>query len=273
MMFATDLDRTIVYSRKALKDLGPALNEQMLPVEKKDDKELSFMTVKAFELLREIARDVMLVPVTTRTTEQFQRIFIFNEQIPVKYAVTFNGAEILYEGNPLPDWRESINEKLKKDCAGHDELRDILKKDLYHVNGQLKSAEGLFIYYLLEEKLDSVRVNDFKRAAAAYGWRVSYQGRKLYFMPNPISKGEAVSFIKEREGIDTLIGAGDSLLDEDFLVKCDHSFIPAHGELAEKHGLLNYIETPQRGALAAEDILEKIKAITSKNLLGTVDRL
>lgn len=273
MMFATDLDRTIVYSRKALDDLGPAINDQMTPVEIKEGKELSYMTMKAFELLKEVSREVMLVPVTTRTTQQYKRIFIFNDQIPVKYAVTFNGAEVLYEGNPLPDWRESIHAKLGKECAGHDELKQILQKDLYHVNGQLKSAEGLFIYYLLEEKLDGERVNDFRRAAAAYGWRVSYQGRKLYFMPNPISKGEAVAFIKEREEIGTVIGAGDSLLDEDFLVKCDYSFIPSHGELTEKHGLLNYIETQQRGAYAAEDILENIKKITSKISSGTSDSL
>ena len=265
MMFATDLDRTIVYSRKALEDLGPALNDQMYAVEKKDGLDMSFMTGKAFETLKSIAKDVLLVPVTTRTTRQFQRISIFQEQIPVKYAITFNGAEIIFEGKPLPDWRESISERLKKDCASHDELKDILQKDIFHVNGQLKSAEGLFIYYLLEEKLNREQVNEFKRAASAYGWRVSYQGRKLYFMPNPISKGEAVSFIKDREGIDTLIGAGDSLLDEDFLVKCDHCFIPSHGELAENNASLSYISTERQGAYAGEEILEKLKVIISKS--------
>lgn len=265
MMFATDLDRTIVYSRKALEDLGPALNKNMLAVERKDGQDVSFMTRRAYEILEEISKDIMIVPVTTRTTRQFERITIFQDQIRVKYAITFNGADILFEGKPLPDWRESISDRLKKDCASHDELKDILQKDIYHVNGQLKSAEGLFIYYLLEEKLNIEQVNEFKRAASAYGWRVSYQGRKLYFMPNPISKGEAVSFIKEREGINTVIGAGDSLLDEDFLVNCDHSFIPAHGELAGDNGLLSYISTEQQGAYAGQEILEKLKVIITKS--------
>lgn len=265
MMFATDLDRTIIYSRKALEDLGPALNNQMQTVEQNEGKNLAFMTRRALEILQDISHELLLVPVTTRTTKQFERVFIFKEHIPVKYAVTFNGAEILYDGKPLRDWRENISGRLKQECASMNELKDILLKDIYHVNGKLKSADGLFLYYLLDEKLDAQQVLDFKRAASAYGWRISYQGRKLYFMPNPISKGEAVSFIKDREGINTLIGAGDSLLDEDFLVNCDHSFIPAHGELAEQTELLTYIFTEQKGVYAGEEILRKIKAIISES--------
>jgi HAD superfamily hydrolase (TIGR01484 family) len=266
MMFATDLDRTIIYSRKALEDLGPSIDGQLRAVEKKEGKSISFMTQKAFKELEEISQDLLLVPVTTRTTNQFKRIFIFEEQIPVKYAITFNGAEILYEGNPLPDWRAGISERLKQESASIEELKELLKRNIFQVNGELKSADGLFLYYLLEEKLEPRQIREFKRAASAYGWKVSYQGRKLYFMPNPISKGEAASFVKEREGISTLIGAGDSLLDEDLLVKCDHSFIPAHGELAEDNGLLTYIDTEQRGALAGEEILEKIRVIINGNV-------
>jgi len=97
MMFATDLDRTIIYSRKAIEDLGPSLEGQLCSVEEKDGKAMAFMTQKALEELEKISQDLLLVPVTTRTTNQFKRIFIFEEHIPVKYAITFNGAEILYE--------------------------------------------------------------------------------------------------------------------------------------------------------------------------------
>lgn len=266
MMFATDLDRTIIYSKKALEDLGPAVNDQLYAVEKKADSEIAFMTKKAFDILKEISQEMLLVPVTTRTTSQFRRIFIFGDHVPVKYAITFNGAEILYEGEPLPDWRESISYRLKQECSSLEELKDILRQNLCKVKGELKSAEGLFLYYLLEERLSTDQVQEFKRAASSYGWRISYQGRKLYFMPNPISKGEAVSFVKEREGIHTLIGAGDSLLDEDFLVKCDHSFIPAHGELAGDHGLMSYIFTKNRGAYAGEELLESINVLLKKSI-------
>ncbi|RSD26292.1 hypothetical protein [Mesobacillus subterraneus] len=261
MMFATDLDRTIIYSRRALKDLGTATPVQLQAVEKLDGKDLSFMTEKAIQLLHGLSEELLLVPVTTRTTQQYNRISLFKERIPVKYAVTYNGAEVLCEGKPLPDWREDITRRLKAECASHDDLKDLLQKETNQVKGRLNSAEELFLYYLLEEKLEAKQVQEFKRKASAYGWRVSYQGRKLYFMPAPISKGEAVSFIKEREGIGTLIGAGDSLLDEDFLVKCDHSFIPSHGELSECNPLLTYIFTELQGVHAGEEILEKIREI------------
>lgn len=264
MMFATDLDRTIVYSKKALEDLGTPLNERLLPVEKKEGEALSYMTARSMQLLKEVADEILLVPVTTRTTAQFNRIFIFTQQIPIKYAITFNGAEILHGGKPLPDWRESIQEKVKKNCSSHDELKEILKGNLFQLNGQLKSAEGLFIYYLLNEKLTENHVAEIRKDAAERGWKVSYQGRKLYFMPSPISKGEAVSFVKSREGISTLIGAGDSLLDEDFLMECHHSFIPSHGELAGNTTLSSFFTTDQQGIYAGEELLEKIRKLIAQ---------
>ena len=58
------------------------------------------MTESAFSMLKEVNRQVLFIPVTTRTTEQFNRFVIFEKEIPLTYAITTNGANILYKGNP-----------------------------------------------------------------------------------------------------------------------------------------------------------------------------
>ncbi|MEM5592569.1 hypothetical protein AAHH67_14175 [Niallia circulans] len=80
----------------------------------------------------------------------------------------------------------------------------------------MKIADNLFFYYVLNTTIDSDLKIQLAKIAAANGWNISLQGRKLYFMPSPVCKGEAIKYIKEREGIEQTIGAGDSLLDLPF---------------------------------------------------------
>lgn len=267
-MFASDLDRTLIYSGRALADFNQTEVSDLIGVERKADQEVAFMTKRSAEALRHIADQMLFVPVTTRTWDQFNRIFIFSSCIPLTYAITSNGANIIYNGDPLIEWQRLIQERLKTESKPIKEMEEDLQ--LLNIPGTIKRAEGLFFYYILEENLSLEEIMNLKHKAAESGWRVSLQGRKLYFMPNPISKGEAVKFIKEREGILTVYGAGDSLLDHDFLKECDFPFVPSHGELANENiEDAPYTFTNKRGVKAGEEILTQIlKDISSLTING-----
>ncbi|MGN7177932.1 hypothetical protein BK139_16625 [Paenibacillus sp. FSL R5-0490] len=255
-MFASDLDRTLIYSNKALADFGQS-GEDLIGVERKDGREIAFMTQEARRLLEEIAAQMLFVPVTTRTYEQYKRIFIFKDALNIPYAVTSNGANIHYYGKPLEEWSVIVRKRLKTECALLEEMMDRLKS--LELNGKIKMAENLFFYYILEEKLTAEAKKAIADLAESFGWRISHQGRKLYFMPNPICKGEAVKFIQEREDINIVFGAGDSMLDHDFLKYCDYAFVPSHGELvAEKSITSPYLITANVGTAAGEEILKNI---------------
>ncbi|MEH7524432.1 hypothetical protein V7149_14320 [Bacillus sp. JJ1503] len=267
-MFASDLDRTLIYSERALADFKQTEVNDLIGVEKKADREVAFMTKRSAEALRQIADHMLFVPVTTRTWDQFNRIFIFSTCIPLTYAITSNGANIIYKGDPLIEWQRLVKERLTTECKPIKEMEEDLRE--LNIPGTIKRAEGLFFYYILEENLSLEAIMIVKHKAAEAGWRVSIQGRKLYFMPNPISKGEAVKFIKEREGILTVYGAGDSLLDHDFLKDCDFPFVPSHGELANENiEDAHYMLTNKRGVMAGEEILSKIfRNITDVTISG-----
>ncbi|MDR6998169.1 hypothetical protein [Neobacillus niacini] len=261
MIIASDLDRTLVYSKRAIEQLGAPQGTLLRPVEEKDGNPLAYMTVTAYHALIELCRNCLFIPVTTRTTAQYNRFTIFEKEISLPYAVTFNGAVILYKGEALPDWSKHILSQIQSESASHAELQAGLKRGGFHFNGRLKTAENLFYYYLLESSPTLSEQQSLSETVSSYGWRVSLQGRKLYLIPNAINKGAALQFICNREGLQALAGAGDSVLDWDFLQSCQNRFVPTHGELALVGPNIDVTYTTRAGVLAGEEIVQHFLTI------------
>ena len=76
MIFATDLDGTLIHSERHLTE-----NETVKVVEYKNRKPLSFMSAKAAKTFRELKQipNLKIIPVTARTEEQFRRIEIIQD--------------------------------------------------------------------------------------------------------------------------------------------------------------------------------------------------
>jgi len=85
---ATDLDRTLIYSVAAL-GLGETAAPRLSVAEMHDGRPASFYTRTADRLIEALDRAVPLVPVTTRTLEQFGRVRPTDRRPP--YAVVANG--------------------------------------------------------------------------------------------------------------------------------------------------------------------------------------
>ncbi|MFJ7725640.1 hypothetical protein ACIQXV_05680 [Neobacillus sp. NPDC097160] len=261
MIFASDLDRTLMYSKRAIEELGVPKESTLKPVEQKDGRWVGFMTEASYWALKELSLHSLFVPVTTRTTEQFNRFVIFSQDISIKYAITANGANILYRGVRMEEWSNHILNRLHSESVSQAELLSILQREGFHLDGEKKQAENLFFYYILYRlpaASDKVLIHDL---AEKYGWRISLQGRKLYFIPHAISKGSALEYICNREGVKAIAGAGDSILDWDFLQNCHYRFVPNHGELAKVlagvSGTSNHILTKKHGVNAGEEILQQ----------------
>lgn len=263
MIIASDLDRTLVYSQRAIEQLGLPNDTSLKPVEKKSEQWVSYMTETSFSILEEICRHSLFIPVTTRTEEQFERIAIFQGQLPAPYAITSNGANIHFKGKKLRDWSEHISFKLNKECAGKEEVYAFFQKRIRTSNAVIKQVEDLFFYFIFDRLPDDLDKQSLKDAAAEFGWKVSLQGRKLYFIPKPINKGDALRYICDRVGMYAAAGAGDSILDWDFLTHCKHQYIPRHGELAGEMDIhdSSVIITKKEGVLAGEEILQHFHSL------------
>ena len=66
----SDLDRTIIHSSKFLKE---SINPEIVEFNK-DKKPISYMEKEALLLLNELSNNLLFIPVTTRSLEQYKRI-------------------------------------------------------------------------------------------------------------------------------------------------------------------------------------------------------
>lgn len=258
-LLASDLDRTLIYSRRFFDTPPPA--QQCVEVLR--GELISYMTARAAELLRDLSARQLLVPTTTRTVEQYTRITL--PGAPYRYAITSNGGTILIDGAVDVIWSAAVAARIR---AGGPPLPQILtalrariRDDWVH---NLRSAEDLFCYLVVDESTMPVDfLAEWRDWCSLRGWTVSQQGRKIYTVPQALCKSHAVNELHRRL-IDTgelpegapILAAGDGALDAALLDVAHGAIRPAHGELHALDWRRAHLSvTRSRGARAAEEIL------------------
>lgn len=259
-LLACDLDRTLIFSANAFfltteDHLAPA----MIVTEMYENRPISFMTRAAEALLLQAAEAAVFVPVTTRTAAQYGRVRLPGP-VP-EYAVTTNGGVLLHRGEPDGDWQASVRSLVSTGCATLAEVQAHLgRPEFAGWLLQLRSAEDLFSYSIVDRSaLPAEVLLELEAWCAERGWTVSLQGRKLYCVPAPVTKQNAVAEVARRLGAGRVIAAGDSLLDRPMLEHADVAFRPAHGELDDVGYRDAHLRvTEARGILAGEEILRRM---------------
>ncbi|SDJ53671.1 hypothetical protein SAMN05444157_3855 [Frankineae bacterium MT45] len=251
VLVASDLDRTLIYSQAAAGAWEGALR---CCVEVLDGAPLSFMTEAAATSLTALAAACTFVPVTTRTVAQLRRV-----QLPAahEYAVAANGGVLLRDGEPDAAWANRVVAALASALPYRrmwEQLQPLAERDWVR---KLRSADDLFCYAVLDRAaVPPDFLAETTAWAAEHGWRTSLQGRKLYWVPDALTKSAAVAEVARRQGSDLVLAAGDSLLDIDLLAGADRGIRPAHGELAEQGWSAPHVAvTPSRGVAAGEEIV------------------
>ncbi len=230
-----DLDRTVIYSRRALLLPGPDHEAPRLTaVEVLHGDPISFVTERAGHLLPELAAATTLVPTTTRTPKQLGRVDLPGVGRSPRYAIASNGGHLLVDGVPDEDWNRVVKRSLDG-CAEVDEVRAHVQERRGDFVEKLRTASDLFVYSVVDRaELPVNWVAELTHWCAERGWGVSVQGRKVYCVPRPLTKSSAAREVMHRTGADHLVAAGDSLLDAELLAVADHAVRPAQGELADE---------------------------------------
>ncbi|GAA0694578.1 hypothetical protein GCM10010193_56530 [Kitasatospora atroaurantiaca] len=263
-LVASDLDRTLIYSNRALAlDVPDRLAPRLLSVEVHDGKALSFMTEQAAELLVELVESAVFVPATTRTRSQYERVNLPGPTagwIP-RYAICANGGQLLVDGVPDRDWQAEVRSRLTAGSVPLDEVVEHLAitadPEWTH---KRRVADSLFAYLVVERaELPEGWIEELTGWCAERGWTVSLQGRKVYAVPAPLSKSAALAEVERRTGAATVFSAGDSLLDAELLLAADHGWRPGHGELADTDwNGPGVTALTQVGVAAGEEIVRQI---------------
>ena len=248
---ALDLDQTLIYSERSA--LRPFTATDVW-VEDYEGKPLSFMTGAAHVALAELAKQHVVVPVTTRTPEQFGRVRL---PVPLPWALCANGGVLLVDGQRDSGWDEQVRHGLNQVLAAGS-----VRGWLDPVAGagwvrSVRQVEELFVYLVATSRaaIPPFWLEELRARASEHGWAVSVQGRKVYLVPDGVlCKGAAARALAERLGA-RLLAAGDSLLDTALLQVADVAIRPAHGELHLTGGVAGVAVTTASGAEAAEEVL------------------
>ncbi|MFI5714791.1 HAD family hydrolase [Nocardia sp. NPDC051750] len=250
----------MIYSRNAFDGAEPAT----VCVEYLDGAPLSYMTAAATAAMADLAATAAVLPTTTRTIAQFDRIRFPGE--PWAYAVTSNGGNILVDGSPDRQWRRAVDGAVRAGGATLAEVGAALR-DRIDESWVLKyrEADELFCYLVVDLSVTPVDfLAEWDSWCRPRGWSASRQGRKIYTMPMAVCKSRAVAEVRARlvasgrlDPAAPTLAAGDGALDAEMLSAADRAIRPRHGELEElgwTHP--NLTVTASTGILAGEEIVD-----------------
>lgn len=258
MIFASDLDQTLIYSVRSKGDIAL---EAMVPVERYDNRYISYMTRTAQAKLRELAGKMHFVPVTTRIFAQYERIFGIREELRPPYAIVSNGGTVLLNGAVDQEWAEAVRSAVKDGCASHGEIAELFKRiaSPEWVRSNDLCDELFYSIVVDRDRLPLEELEGLRAELVRLGWSYSLQGRKIYLVPEHVSKGAAITYVKQKLSAVYMYAAGDSLLDESLLLAADYAISPLHGELGRTYSEHPHIRfTTSRGAWASEELLDEI---------------
>jgi hydroxymethylpyrimidine pyrophosphatase-like HAD family hydrolase len=256
MAFFTDLDRTIIFSKRFI----GSNDDDIVLAERDGEKEIAYITFAGLEALKDLSKKTTVVPVTTRNLAEYKRIHILNE-LNLKYYIVNNGAEIYIDGKTDKTFSDMIRKELGLLSYGFDvALQKFLNAfDLKTIKLYRLSDNYLWVIVVNPETFDFISLMDFKKAMLAKGWQISVTGKKVYIIPSCISKWNAVKYLHDNYLNEQIISAGDSYMDIEMVKNSEISFIPRGCEL--ENLLPQSFITKSSGIRAGEEILTVVQKI------------
>ena len=255
MVFAFDLDRTMIFSKAALE----GCMENTVCIEYKGEEDISYMSVDGLLTVIKLANaeNLVCVPTTTRSIEQFKRVKPFSS---FKWVITTNGGVILHYGKVYEPWDLVVKSYLK-DCykSLENAIEDIKDKDF--VLREPKIVDDTFVFFTTEDKVACSAYLDSYLDGTSLNYTI--QGRKVYIIPKGISKESAISYIMSLLEETHLVTAGDGKLDKGMLSMGECGYIPDGSEVLE------YISDEDWDAFNYKVVASNVGAIMdiSRNLL------
>lgn len=210
-VFFSDLDGTLIFSA------GKRLPGDIV-CEYKDGAEISCITARQAELLPGIT----VIPVTTRSVEQYRRIS-FPEGFAPEYALADNGGTLLINGVPDPEWEE-LTRSFTQECRAElSRCREAMERDP-HRSFEIRMVDGLFLF--TKSQRPEISLESLQKAA---GERVRcfHTGAKLYALPEKLCKGALAKRLADRTAPGReIVCAGDSPMDVPLLNIADTALFP-----------------------------------------------
>lgn len=165
MIYASDLDRTLIFSERFISENKVSKKNLTLV----DECSLnSYISNNVAKMISHIVSEgtVRFIPVTTRSTEQFKRIQFRKAGIPIEYAIVANGGVILHQGERLKDWEDYLNTQM----PDSDSFEAIISafNSIDSIDYKTKTVDERFIFTKCKDSTDAkasvkIEVDEIKK--------------------------------------------------------------------------------------------------------------
>lgn len=224
------------------------------PVESnKDGKDISHMSLQAFEQLQELRTKTSFVPVTARKWDEIMRISFIEQDLP-KWMICESGRVIYQEGERHTKWdlfQSQLLDQYRKHIKECQQwffylLQEKFGVKAWHINKDMVMART--------DKLTDEQVallKEYENWFRKRGCILYTQQRKAYLIPQTITKGNAIRYLIELLQPRLTVSAGDSDMDASMFKETDYAIIPKHHTVQQPIGFV----TTEEGMKAGEQIL------------------
>ncbi len=254
MIYFTDLDRTLIYSKKFT-----CGNEEEICIEKYNGEDISFMTKNSIQTLKDILLKNQVIPCTTRSIEQFERIEFKKQGINFEWAIVCNGAYILHNGKRLKEWDDILLKKLSENESFENIRKEFEKYKSIQGILRVREVYNLFFYLVVDkEEYNEELLSEFISYLDKSGWDIHTSGRKVYFLPRALKKENAVKFLSNYLNKKEFAALGDSSMDLNMIKISNKGYIPRDCYLTHKDIEVPIFVPKNKGLKGIEEILLNI---------------
>ena len=214
------------------------------------EREISFISNHTYELLKKVKEEFLIIPTSTRTIEQYERI---NLKIGTfKYALVCNGSVLLVDGKKDKDWYEESLRLAKPSNLEVKKALEYLENDKRRTF-ELRHIEDLFVFTKCDEA--ETVVNELREYLDKNLVNVFNNKEKVYVLPTSLSKGKAIERLRKYLKVEFIIAAGDSEFDISMVEAADVGLVP-YGFKSEFNIKSDIYEMGKEG-LFSEQLLSK----------------
>lgn len=256
VIYATDLDRTVIFSNRFVTEIDPTPME-LLSVSERTDTMESYVLKEYVERLQKLKDSLMFVPVTSRSIAEYNRVMLSKF---AQYAIVTNGCHIMFNGKVY----KVYDEYLKNEVIDFKKFQDSAILGLFKIaelEKEPKIIDGTYVFAKVknpdEDTSDTIKTFNESSESVI----IERNGRKLYATPKKINKGTALTWLVNHLGLNgdstKIVASGDSIMDAHFIKEADIKIVPMHGQLLnELPDWLKDIETVPSGPLGTLKTLD-----------------
>ncbi len=281
VLINTDLDRTLIFSSRAIAQLGGALPSD--PVETSGRQAAAELCRAARDALAAMPAQVRICVATSRSINRLRRLRL---PFAVPYGIAANGGVVLVHGEPDPEWAARIAGLVSR-AAPAAEVRPVLAGAISGSAGSVRAGvrgvgvgsatsgatagppwlvrmgdeDDLCCLAIVEPRLlPPGELAWIAGRCRELGWEASLVARKLYAFPAGFGKKHAAAFVAGKvareAGVEPLrLAAGDTEHDRLMLADAGRAWAPAGSDLAAREPG-EFVVTSRPGHAAAAQITQ-----------------